>query len=356
MNIAEIITAESSSELLSRLPLVIAEAGVNHEGSIEIAKRLIEEAAQGGADAIKFQTYRAHTIASKHSPAYWDIKKEPITSQFKLFKKYDKFWKTEFEDLKVCCDDIGIEFLSTPFDLVSAEFLNDLMNVFKVSSSDITNKPFIEYLCEFSKPMILSTGASDLGEIDRALSWIDSKGVSTALLHCILSYPTPDEHANLRMIQGLKKRYPDRVIGYSDHTLPGDMSALEAAWLLGAQILEKHFTFDKSLQGNDHYHAMDKADLINFRSNIAQLEKLLGKEEKHALEIENPARQHARRSLVAVRAISAGMKITADMLTWKRPGHGISPAEIDQVLGGVAVDDIREDEILTWDMFAERRE
>ena len=356
MNIAAIITDESSSEVLSQPPLVIAEAGVNHEGSMEVARRLIEEAAQGGADAIKFQTYRAHTIASKHSPAYWDITKEPISSQFRLFKKYDKFWKNEFEELKVCCDEFGIEFLSTPFDLASADFLNDLMDVFKVSSSDITNKPFIEYICEFSKPIILSTGASDLNEIDRAVSWIDNKGVSTALLHCILSYPTPDEHANLRMIQGLKKRYPDRVIGYSDHTLPGDMSALETAWLLGAQILEKHFTFDKSLPGNDHYHAMDKADLMNFQCTIRRLETLLGEEEKRALDNETPARQHARRSLVAARTISAGMKITAEMLTWKRPGHGISPAEIDQVLGGIAVDDIHEDELLTWDMFAESRE
>lgn len=332
--------------------LVIAEAGVNHEGSMEIARRLIEEAAEGGADAIKFQTYRAESIASKHSPAYWDTTKEPTTSQYQLFQKYDKFWKTEFEELKVCCDESGIEFLSTPFDVASADFLNDLMSVFKISSSDITNKPFIEYLCEFRNPIILSTGASDLDEIDRALSWIDAKGVPVALLHCVLNYPTLDKDANLGMISGLKRRYPNRLVGYSDHTLPADMRILETAWLLGAQILEKHFTHDKALPGNDHYHAMDKADLITFRNNIARLNEFLGEKEKHALSCEALARQHARRSLVATQAIPAGTQISSKMLTCKRPAHGISPAEIDQVLGRVASCDVKEDDLLTWDKLA----
>ena len=130
-------------------PYLIAEAGVNHEGDIELAKRLIEEAKEGGANAIKFQTYKAETIASKHSPAYWDTNKEPIRSQYELFKKYDRFWKTEFEELKKYCDLQDIEFMSTPFDIESAKFLNDLMDVFKISSSDITNKPFIQFVSNF---------------------------------------------------------------------------------------------------------------------------------------------------------------------------------------------------------------
>jgi len=329
---------------------IIAEAGVNHEGSMDTARRLINEAGNAGAHAIKFQTYRAETIASRRSPVYWDTDKEPTSSQYQLFKKYDKFWKTEFEELKNCCDSVGIEFLSTPFDLASAEFLNDLMGVFKISSSDITNKPFIEYLCDFGKPVILSTGASDVYEIDRAVSWIDAKGVPVTLLHCVLNYPTLNENANLRMITSLRKRYPDRIIGYSDHTMPEDMRTLETAWLLGASILEKHFTHDKSLPGNDHYHAMDKADLISFRRNVGRLEALLGETEKRALESESLARQHARRSLVAAQAIPAGARINPRMLTWKRPAHGISPAEIDQVLGRVASHDIEEDNLLTWDM------
>jgi sialic acid synthase SpsE len=334
-------------EAFEATPFVIAEAGVNHEGSIEIARRLIAEAAEGGADAIKFQTYRADTIAVRESPAYWDTSKEPTVSQHALFQKYDRFWKEEFEQLRRCCDDEGIEFLSTPFDVASAEFLNDLMDVFKISSSDITNKPFIEYLANFGKPIVLSTGASDIDEIDRALSWIDGKGVSVALLHCVLNYPTLDSDANLAMIVGLRKCYPERVVGYSDHTVPGDMRVLETAWLLGATILEKHFTHDKSLPGNDHYHAMDKEDLTRFKQNVTRVSRLFGAEGKHALDCETPARKHARRSLVAAKAIAAGTVISKDMLTWKRPAHGISPADIDHVIGREAGRDINEDEILT---------
>ena len=219
-------------------PYIIAEAGVNHEGCMDTARRLIAEAAEGGANAIKFQTYRAATIASRNTPAYWDTQKEPTTSQFELFSKYDKFWKSEFEELKVCCDQLEIEFMSTPFDTESVSFLADLVNVFKISSSDITNKPFIKNICQYGKPIILSTGASDLSEIDAALGWIDPYNIPVALLHCILNYPTSNQNANLGMISGLKDKYPNRVIGYSDHTLPGGMKALEIATLLGAKILE----------------------------------------------------------------------------------------------------------------------
>ena len=136
-----------------RPPYIIAEAGVNHEGDMNAARRLIDEAVEGGAHAIKFQTYKANTIASKDSPTYWDITKEPTESQYKLFQQYDKFWKEEYEQLKICCDQAGIEFMSTPFDVESAKFLNDMMDVFKISSSDITNKPFIEFICDFGKPI-----------------------------------------------------------------------------------------------------------------------------------------------------------------------------------------------------------
>ena len=331
-------------------PFVIAEAGVNHEGDMDIAKRLIDEAKEGGADAIKFQTYRAETIASKNSPSYWDLSKEPTQSQFELFKKYDKFWKTEFEQLKQYCDIAGIEFMSTPFDVESADFLNDLMDVFKISSSDITNKPFIEYLCRFKKPIILSTGASYLDEIKDAVSWIDNKGNLLALLHCVLNYPTEDKNANLGMIKSLKDYFPDRVIGYSDHTLPGGMKVLEVATLLGAVILEKHFTHDKSLPGNDHYHAMDKNDLKKFRSNLEETRRLIGSTEISALDSEIPARKNARRSLVAKRNLSAGQVITTDDLTWKRPASGISPKDINDVVGKSVTRDVEEDEVLIWEM------
>ena len=331
-------------------PFVIAEAGVNHEGDMDIAKRLIDEAKDGGADAIKFQTYRAETIASKDSPAYWDTSMEPTRSQFELFKKYDKFWKSEFEQLKRYCDDVGIEFMSTPFDVESATFLNDLMDVYKISSSDITNKPFIEYICGFDKPIILSTGASNMDEINDAVSWIDAKGNKLALLHCVLNYPTDDANANLGMIRSLQKNFPDRLIGYSDHTLPGEMKVLEVATLLGAIILEKHFTHDKSLPGNDHYHAMDKNDLKRFYINMQSVLKLVGKCDKAALDSEESARLNARRSLVASRRIGNGQGINTEDLTWKRPASGISPKNIEELVGKKACRVIEEDEVMHWEM------
>ena len=226
-------------------PYIIAEAGVNHEGSMDLAKRLIDEAAEGGADAIKFQTYKAETIASKDSPYYWDITKEPTRSQFELFKKYDKFWKSEYEKLKVYCDAAGIEFMSTAFDAESAKFLNELQNVFKISSSDITNLPFIKLQCAFNKPVILSTGASNIWEIQEAVDVIEKSGNHLCLMHCVLNYPTPNPNAHLGMIWGLRDKFPEQLIGYSDHTLPQDMEVVKTAALLGAQVIEKHFTHDK---------------------------------------------------------------------------------------------------------------
>ena len=331
-------------------PYIIAEIGVNHEGDMETAKRLIDEAAQSGADAVKFQSYKASTLAAKNSPAYWDLSKEPTTSQFVLFQRHDKFWKPEFEALKIHCDSADIEFMSTPFDVESANFLNDLMPVFKISSSDITNKPFIECLTRFNKPIILSTGASELYEIERAVGWIEASGVRLALLHCVLNYPTEDINANLGMIKSLQRKFPNNIIGYSDHTLPGSMDVLETATLFGARILEKHFTHDKTLPGNDHYHAMDWQDLANFKSLLARKLELTGSQLKRALSSELPAIRNARRSLVAVTPIAKGETIGREHLTWKRPASGISPADIETILGTTALIDIEEDAILQWSM------
>jgi N-acetylneuraminate synthase len=327
-------------------PYILAEAGVNHEGSMELAKRLINEAADGGAQGIKFQTYKAETLASKNSPSYWDTNKEKTKSQFDLFKKYDKFWKKEFEELKNHCDEVNIDFFSTPFDIESAKFLNDLMDVFKISSSDITNRPFIEYIASFRKPIILSTGASYVWEIEQALDWIEPFKINVMLLHCILNYPTDDINANLNMISDLKKQFPDNPIGYSDHTLPKDMKTIEVAALLGAVLIEKHFTHDKNLPGNDHYHAMDKHDLKTFFSNWRITQELIGKKNKAPIPEEEISRKNARRSLVSAVKITAGMVITNDHLTFKRPATGISPSEINNVIGKIAANDIVEDTII----------
>ena len=335
-------------------PFIIAEAGVNHEGELDIAYRLIDEAKEGGADAIKFQTYRASTIASKNSPAYWDISKEPTQSQYELFKKYDRFWKDEFEQLKERCSEVDIEFLSTPFDFESAAFLNDLMDVFKISSSDITNKPFIQYIEQFGKPIVLSTGASTLDEIDQALNWINygkplGREPKVALLHCVLNYPTKNSDANLGMIAGLKSAYPEHLVGYSDHTVPGDMKVLQWATLLGAEILEKHFTHNKALPGNDHYHAMDWQDLIRFRQLLEETQDVLGEFDKRVLDSEEIARLNARRSIVAARVIRKGDIVSPGDLEFKRPGTGISPAQVDDVIGKEVHDEIAKDEILMWE-------
>lgn len=347
-NIIELFT--SSFKNLN-YPYIIAEAGVNHEGSIDLAKRLIDEAAESGANAIKFQTYKADTIASKDSPYYWDLSKEPTRSQHELFKKYDKFWKNEYEQLAKYCQFANIEFMSTPFDVESAKFLNDMMSVFKISSSDITNLPFIEFMCDFGKPIILSTGASYLWEIYEAVELIEKKGNELCLMHCVLNYPTPNENANIAMIRDIALKFPNAITGYSDHTLPESMDTCLYAWLLGAKIIEKHFTHDKSLPGNDHYHAMDKEDLKLFWNKVKHAELLLGQDKITSLPSEEPARKNARRSLVANCNISKGETISKNHLTWKRPAHGISPKFINQIIGKVSIKDIPIDTVLKWNYF-----
>lgn len=350
MKINDIFSGVERDNSILIPPYVIAEAGVNHEGDMSLARRLIDEAAEAGANAIKFQTYKAGMLASKNSPSYWDTTKEPTKSQFELFSKYDKFWKPEFEELKKQCDIVDIEFMSTPFDLESACFLSDLVDVFKISSSDITNKPFIKTIAGYGKPIILSTGASSNDEISEALEWIGLGKIPVALLHCVLNYPTLDGDSHLGMILGLRKQFPNVIVGYSDHTMPGNMKNLEIATLLGAQIIEKHFTHDKSLPGNDHYHAMDKNDLRAFFTRIEGVQAIIGQQEKEILDIEQSARLNARRSLVARRQITQGSAVSEADLTWKRPAHGVSPKYFDEVVGRIAAVTIEEDDIITWDM------
>jgi sialic acid synthase SpsE len=332
-------------------PYIIAEIGVNHEGSMELAKRLIDEAASGGAHAAKFQSYKAGLIASKNSPAYWDQNKEPTDSQYKLFQKYDGFGEKEYIELAKYCETVGIHFMSTPFDLEAVDFLAPLMPAFKVASADITNVPLIRKCASQGKPLIISTGAATIPEIEFALNTAKEAGATEiSLLHCVLNYPTPEENAQLGMIETLKRIFPDVIIGYSDHVAPDvTISALEAAMLLGASILEKHFTHDKTLPGNDHYHAMNESDLKAFVQKQKTYKKLISGDTKD-LSKESAARLHARRSIVANGDIKEGVIITENMLIAKRPAHGISPVHWDDIVGKKATKDIADDDLLTWEV------
>ena len=340
--------------------VLIAEIGVNYydiavkEGisDMEAAKLMCLKAEEAGIHAVKFQTYKAGTLAAKASPSYWDRSEEPTGSQYELFKKFDSFGEREYRELKEYCDSIGIEFLSTAFDFEAADYLNDLMDVYKISSSDLSNIPFIEHQAKKGKPILLSIGASDKEEIDRAIEAIRKHNDrELVLLHCVLEYPTPLEHANLLKIRSLKEQYPGAYIGYSDHTKPtADCRVINTAYNLGAVLVEKHFTLDKTLKGNDHYHAMDPEDARAILKNIELLDEIRGRGELKCLESEASARANARRSIVTAQDIAAGEVITAEKLTFKRPGTGISPTELSRVVGRKAAEALPEDTILMEDM------
>lgn len=332
-------------------PYIIAEIGVNHEGNMDLAKRMIREAAEAGASAAKFQSYKAEKLASKNSPAYWDTSKEKTLSQYELFKKYDSFSEADYIELATYCIDLGIDFMSTPFDLGAVDFLDPLMNAFKIASADITNVPLLRKCASKGKPIILSTGAATLPEIEYAMETIKAAGnCDIALLHCVLNYPTAPDNANLKKILALKKVYPDYVIGYSDHVVPDEtITALQVACLYGAAILEKHFTFDRNLPGNDHYHAMDKNDLRNFVEKLNSVRVMSG---EMTFEVKNQtdARIHARRSIFSLGEIRKGDVFSETNLIAKRPGHGISPVLWDEIIGKAAACDIENDQLISWEM------
>lgn len=328
-------------------PFIVADVGVNHENDVNLAKRMIREAAYGGADAVKFQTYKAERIAARNSPPYWATGE----SQYEYFQKYDRFSEEDYLELAEYARGRNVIFMSTPFDFEAADFLDELVPAFKISSSDITNIPFIRHVAAKNKPVFLSTGASTIAEISEAVTAIEEEGNNQlVILHCVLSYPTKYEDANLNMILHLKRTFPDFLVGLSDHTLPDEnMLVLTVGALLGAKVIEKHFTFDKSLEGNDHYHSMDLNDLKKLVRNLGLCRKILGKTRKKPLETEGPARKYARRSIVAKTGIPKGTKITEDMLDFKRPGTGISPQFLEILIGRTARKKVEQDEIIKWE-------
>lgn len=343
--------------------VLIAEVGVNYYdiakklniGLIDAAKLMILDAKNAGVDAVKFQSYKAETLAAKDSPSYWDTTEETETSQYALFKNFDSFGKEEYQELYEFCKKVGIEFFSTAFDLEAVEYLDGMMDIYKISSSDLNNLPFVEYQAKKGKPIILSVGASNVDEIHETVNLIRKYNKEPlVLMHCVLEYPTPYEHANLNKIKSLKEEFPDLYIGYSDHTKPDECyDIIKTAYLLGATVIEKHFTLDKNLKGNDHYHAMDTKDAMNIIKAIQNINTILGDGKIACLESESTARLNARRSLVADTDIQNGDIIKKEMVTYKRPGTGISVADMEKVIGKRALCDIKKDTILKYEMLTD---
>lgn len=343
-------------------PYLIAEIGVNHFdiaekrdiSPIDAAKEMVKEAAEAGVNAVKFQSYSADSLASKHSPAYWDTDEESTESQYELFAEYDNFGSEEFKEIarwsESNCD---VDFLSTPFDQYAVEYLDDLVPAYKIASADLTNIPLIKSISAKEKPILLSTGASTIGEISDAVETIEAHIADPEiyLLHCILEYPTTPKNANLGMIQHIDSLYPEYTAGYSDHVPPDSgMVTLLNAFVKGADVIEKHFTLDKSLSGNDHYHAMDPSDIRTFRDHIETFETTSGQYRKQPISVEADSRKYARRSIVATENIAAGEQISRGQVTMKRPGTGIPPKLVDIIVGRTAQTDIESDDILTWEM------
>ncbi len=334
-------------------PFIIAEIGVNHEGSLDAAKRMIELVANSGGHAAKFQTYSADKLATKTtSPAYWDTSKESISSQHQLFQKWSSFTDSDYLELAKTSEDLGVVFLSTPFDLDAVNSLEPLVPAYKIASADITNIPLIRAIAGKRKPVIVSVGAANFGEIDLCLSELIKSGVQDiSLLHCVLRYPTPPQIAFLKQITDLQERFGASVsIGYSDHVPPtdgGGLPQLELASALGCVVLEKHFTLDKSKPGNDHYHAMDAIDLKRFTENLGRYRELYGEGEIQ-LDSQKEAIQNARRRIVAKIDLESGSTLSSDNLIALRANVGIEISDWDKVIGSQLSKSVRENQPISW--------
>ena len=302
---------------------------------------MILEAKKAGVDAVKFESYKTENIISEESQ-----------NQFDLFKKYDKFGEDEFRQLADYCAELKIKFFSTPLDFESVDYLDEFMDIYSISSSDLTNIPFIQYVAKKNKPILLLTGAATLNEIKQAVRAIEEVStVDIAIMHSVLAYPTEYRDANLAMIKDLALHFQDYEIGYSDHTRSdSNMFVLTTAYNYGADIIEKHFTLDKSLPGNDHEHSMDPEDVMIFKTNVRFLSQISGMKNKQPLICESSAKRESRRSIVSTKDIKKGEVITPDAITFKRPGTGISPALIDDVVGKTALVDIDNDALIDFDM------
>ena len=330
--------------------LVIAEAGVNHNGDLNLAKKLIEKASEAGADYVKFQSFVASEGISKNAPkAKYQIKnaKDKNESQFEMIKKLELSKKDHLELIRHC-KKCKIAFLSTPFDLPSIELLNELkLELFKIPSGEITNLPYLKAIAKLNKKVILSTGMANLKEISWALNVLMQNGTkkeNISILHTNTAYPTPFEDANLKAILSLKRHFKEHIIGYSDHTL-GITCAIMAV-SLGAKIIEKHFTLDKNLNGPDHKASLEPFELKAMIKAIKETELALGNGRKCISKSEKENLLIARKSLVAKIDIKKGQIFSEQNLTTKRPASGISAMLYDEYLGRVAKKTYKKDELI----------
>ena len=318
--------------LYKHKPTIIAEAGVNHDCNMKKAYKLISDAKGCGVEAIKFQTYKSSELVIKNSPAYWDLKKEKTKTQKELFDKYDKFNSSEYLKIIKECKRKKITFLTTLFDVQSIPIYSKYLTLFKVASADITNVPLLKAISSQNKPVLLSTGASQIDEIKFALKTLNLPKEQVCIMHCVLNYPTSDKNANLMFIETLKNKFTRHIIGYSDHVSPDDnLTSLEVAWNYGAQIIEKHFTYNKNKQGNDHYHSADKNDLNKLYKRLNKIELLKGSGLKDTRNEKNSIK-YARRSIVSKINIKKGDYFSSKNLTTKRPGIYISAKYWEKVI------------------------
>jgi N,N'-diacetyllegionaminate synthase len=327
---------------------IIAEAGVNHNGSLEMAFQLIDMAVAAGADAVKFQTFKADNIITVNAPkaGYQKATTETGESQLQMVKKLELDETTHIQLYKYC-QHKGIQFLSSPFDLESIDLLCRLgLGIFKIPSGEITNLPYLRKLGALKKRVLLSTGMADLSEVEDALNVLTKSGTSLediTVLHCNTEYPTPFEDVNLRAMLTIGRTF-GVAVGYSDHT-PGIEVAI-AAVALGATILEKHFTLDRNLPGPDHKASLEPVELKTMVQSLRNVEKTLGDGIKRPSPSEVKNKPIARKSLVATQPIKMGELFSSDNITAKRPGTGVSPMRWDEIIGRKASRNYREDELI----------
>lgn len=324
---------------------IIAEAGVNHNGSFALACKLVDAAKEAGADCIKFQTFKSENLVS-HSAKKAEYQKKTTgdSSQQDMLKKLELSFD-EFIQLKSYCEKVGICFLSTPFDFDSIDFLNSIdMPFWKIPSGEVTNLPYLLALAKTGKPVVMSTGMCTLQEIRAAINVLQANGTTgIKLLHCNTEYPTPFEDVNLKAVQTMRDKFQMEV-GYSDHTKGIEVPI--AAVALGATIIEKHFTLDRNMEGPDHKASLEPQELAEMVCCIRNIEKALGTGDKAPSPSEKKNIAVARKSIVAKSKIKAGDTLTEDNVTVKRPGTGISPMKWFEVLGTKAVKDFDEDELI----------